>query len=74
MGSKGLKFIGDAEVCYGADCLFGMNKKAPWGVRQSFDTNHLFFPSDGWHHHVWGIEHEADAHVLADRINKGELR
>ena len=71
MGSE--RLIGDAEVCFGDECLFGHNKKAPWGVRQRFDTSHLMFESAGWHHHAWGIEHEADAHVLADRINTGEF-
>ena len=70
---ENLKLLGDAEVCYGEECLFGMNQKAPWGVRQRFDTSHLYFASKGWHHHAWGISDEADAHVLAHRLNTGEI-
>ncbi len=71
MGSE--RLIGAAQVCFSAECLFGHNKKAPWGVRQQFDTSRLQFASAGWYHHAWGIENEADAHVLADRINTGEF-
>jgi hypothetical protein len=66
------KFVGDAEVVYGMACLFGRGSdgKLRWGVRQSVQGP---MGEISWYHHAWGINDEADAHVLADRINKGEL-
>jgi hypothetical protein len=62
------KFLGDAEVVYGAQCLFGgsLDGKIRWGVRQSVQSP---LGEISWYHHAWGINDEADAHVLAQRIN-----